>query len=366
MLKPKVNILDFAPNELIDYLVSIGEPTSQIRQLIKGIFTEQVTSFKEMSALSSSLQSKLEEFATLGTLDSLEEIVSEDGHTHKSLFWLEDGNTIESALMFFRNSNTGRERRTVCVSSQVGCPIGCQHCATGRQGFERNLRPNEIINQVLYFLRQLGSTDNVGGLGRGWLSNVVFMGMGEPLANYDNVIKAITILNDQRGLGLGFHQLTLSTSGLAPQIRQLAEENIQVQLAVSLHAANDILRDRLVPINKKYPLAQLMKACWDYSSKTGRKIFIEYALFAGVNDSVEDAAELAILLDNLDCSINLIPGNLTENGGFTPTTVEQAKVFQKQLITSGFRTMLRVSRGADIEAGCGQLRSRWLDGRLHA
>jgi 23S rRNA (adenine2503-C2)-methyltransferase len=188
------------------------------------------------------------------------------------------------------------------------------------------------------------------------------MGMGEPLANYDNVIQAIATLNSPKGMGLGIHQVTLSTVGLAPQIRQLAAENLQFQLAVSLHAASDKLRNRLVPINKKYPLAELISACKEYAAKTGRNIFIEYALFDGINDSLNHAGELARLLDGLPCSINLILGNPAHSNDFKPSTRDAALAFQKKLISSGIRTMLRVSRGVDIEAGCGQLRSRWLSG----
>jgi len=297
-----------------------------------------------------------------GILEPLEERVSADAQTRKVLFRLEDGKTVESALMFSRNSATGRERRTVCVSSQVGCSVGCGFCATGQQGFERNLSPGEIIGQVLFFMRRFGeAAEPEKKAGRGWLTNVVFMGMGEPLANYQNVIQSIATLNSPKGMGLGFHQVTLSTVGLAPQIRQLAAEDLQFQLAVSLHAASDKLRNRLVPINKKYPLEQLISACKEYAAKTRRNIFIEYALFDGINDSINNAGELAHLLDGLGCSINLILGNPTNSNDFTPSSREAALAFQKRLISSGIRTMLRVSRGADIEAGCGQLRSRWLN-----
>lgn len=300
----------------------------------------------------------------LTILEPLEERVSADGQTRKLLFRLEDGRTIESALMFSRSSSTGRERRTVCVSSQVGCAVGCKFCATGRQGFERNLTAGEIIGQVLFFMRRFGgeAAEPAKSKGRGWLTNVVFMGMGEPLANYDNVIQAIAMLNSPKGMGLGFHQVTLSTVGLAPQIRRLAAEELQFQLAVSLHAAGDKLRNRLVPVNKKYPLGELIPACKEYAAKTDRSVFIEYALFEGINDSLNQADELVRLLDGLPCSINLIPGNATGPNDFAPSPREVALAFQKKLISSGIRTMLRVSRGADIEAGCGQLRSRWLGG----
>jgi 23S rRNA (adenine2503-C2)-methyltransferase len=306
------------------------------------------------------------EDAVPGSLEPLEDRVSEDGQTRKMLFRLEDGKTVESALMFFRNPGSGRERRTVCVSSQVGCPVGCKFCATGQQGFERNLSADEITGQVMFFLRYSGveaEKKEHRAAVKGWLTNVVFMGMGEPLANYENVRQAVATLNLPKGLGLGFHQVTLSTAGLVPQIRQLAGEDLQLQMAVSLHAANNELRNRLVPVNKKYPLEQLIPACREYAAKTGRKIFIEYALFEGINDSPDNAEELLRLLEGLDCSINLITGNPTTSNDFQPSSRETALVFQKHLIAGGIRTMLRVSRGADIEAGCGQLRSRWLGKR---
>ena len=299
-----------------------------------------------------------------GAVEPLEERTSADAQTSKVLFRLADGSTIESTLMYYRNPGTGRERRTVCVSSQVGCAVGCPFCATGQQGFKRNLSPDEIISQVLFFLRRAGdgAIDREGRVKRGWLTNVVFMGMGEPLANYDSVRQAVVLLNSPKGMGMGFHQVTLSTAGLVPQIRKLAGENLQFQLAVSLHAANDELRSRLVPLNARYPLAELIPACREYAGKTRRNIFIEYALFKGINDSPDQAAGLLRLLEGLGCSINLILGNATALQDFIPSSRGAALAFQKVLIAGGIRTMLRVSRGADIEAGCGQLRSRWLAG----
>jgi 23S rRNA (adenine2503-C2)-methyltransferase len=313
-----------------------------------------------MPNLNSSLKQKLVKNMNTGTLEPIKEWVSNDAQTQKVLFRLEDNNTIESTLMFFRNPSTGRERRTVCISCQVGCAVGCHFCATGQQGFVRNLSAVEIIDQVLFFSNRFSEnlTEPVKGKNQKWLTNVVFMGMGEPLANYDNVRQAIAILNSPKGMGLGFHQITLSTAGLVPQMRSIAEEPLQFQLAVSLHAANDDLRNRLVPINRKYPLDQLISSCKEYTSKTNRNIFIEYALFDGVNDSLQNADELVCLLDGLKCSINLILGNPIPLSDFQPSPHETALVFQKKLISTGIRTMLRVSRGADIEAGCGQLRSR--------
>ena len=298
--------------------------------------------------------------ADMGTLEPIKEWVSNDTQTRKVLLRLEDNNTIESTLMFFRNPGTGRERRTVCVSSQVGCAVGCPFCATGKQGFVRNLNTNEIIGQIMFFNHRFSvhAPEPVNGKKTKWLTNVVFMGMGEPLANYNNVRQSIAILNSPKGMGLGVHQITLSTAGLVPQIQQITRENLQFQLAVSLHAANDELRNRLVPFNKKYPLGQLISACKAYIVKTKRNVFVEYALFDGINDSIQHADALVSLLGGLTCSINLILGNPIPSSNFQPSSRENALLFQKKLINSGIRTMLRVSRGADIEAGCGQLRSR--------
>jgi len=359
-----VKILDLTPVQLKEYLVFLGEPVSAADRILNYIYRECAVDFKEMTELSTSLRQKLAEQATLSILEPLEERISADAQTRKILFRLDDKNTIESALMLFRNHGTGRERRTVCISSQVGCGIGCRFCATGRQGFVRNLSSGEIIEQVLFFKRDSREKTKEPAKGKSDAgpTHVVFMGMGEPLANYDNVRQAIAMLNRPKGMGLGSRQITLSTSGLVPQIRRITGEDLQFQLAVSLHAANDKLRDRLVPVNKKYPLEQLISACREYTDKTGRNIFIEYALFKEVNDSEKDADELIHLLDGLKCSINLILSNPIPSSDFQPSTGERAGVFQKQLIDGGIRTMLRVSRGADIEAGCGQLRSRWAIG----
>lgn len=357
-----VKLLDLSPAELIQFVKSLGEPASAADRLFRYVHLEAAASLDKMEDLSQSLRHKLNEGSILNILQPVTETISADSQTRKVLFGLEDGKTIESALMLFRNTVTGRERRTVCVSTQVGCALGCPYCATGQQGFERNLSPGEIIGQVLYFARRFGSQalGREAGRRRNWVTHVVFMGMGEPLANYDNVVKAVAILNSQKGMGLGFHQVTVSTAGLAPQIGRLANEKLQFQLAVSLHAAADDLRNRLVPVNRKYPLNHLIPACREYAAATGRKVFIEYALFKGVNDSLYQADALLALLGGLDCSINLIAGNPTCADVYQPSSREQALAFQKRLIAGGIRAMLRASRGSDIEAGCGQLRSRWL------
>jgi 23S rRNA (adenine2503-C2)-methyltransferase len=300
------------------------------------------------------------ESADLVTLKPLGELISADGQTRKMLFELDDGKTIESTLMVYLKPGVSRVRRTVCVSSQVGCPIGCGFCATGQQGFERNLRPGEIIEQILYFRRSVltGPPEETSGAPQSQITNVVFMGMGEPLANYDNVRQAISTLNSPKGLGLGTMQVTLSTAGLVPRIRQLAGDNLQTELAVSLHAATDEVRNRLVPLNEKYPLAQLILACREYSAQKNCRIFYEYALFDGINDAEIDAGNLVNLLQGQDCSVNLILANTTSNRAFQPSSVERALAFQKRVIAGGIRCMIRVSKGVDINAGCGQLKSR--------
>jgi 23S rRNA (adenine2503-C2)-methyltransferase len=356
-----IRILDLTPAQLAEFIKQLGEPVSQADCLLKGVYRDHVSGFEEIAGLRPSLKHKLAERASIVVPEALEERVSTDGQTRKILFRLEDGRTIESTLMLSRVTRTGRERRTVCVSSQVGCPVGCKFCATGRQGFERNLTTGEIIGQVLYFTRRFaGKAIEPSSNGAApWLTNVVFMGMGEPLANLDNVRRALAVINSPKGLALGLHQVTLSTSGFVPQMLQLADEMPQFQMAVSLHAANNELRDVLVPINKKYSLEKLISACREYSVKTRRKIFIEYALFNGINDSMKDADELIRLLSGLLCSVNLIVGNPAGSNEFAPSSMETAFAFQNKLIAGGVRTMLRVSRGADIDAGCGQLKSRW-------
>jgi 23S rRNA (adenine2503-C2)-methyltransferase len=295
----------------------------------------------------------------LSSLTPVEEKISADGQTKKVLFKLDDGKTIESSFMLYGRAGSSRERRTVCVSTQVGCPIGCAFCATGQQGFERNLRAGEIIEQVLHFMRSMNKETDID-LARRCVTNVVFMGMGEPLGNYEAVWQSIEMLNSKQGLNLGARQITISTVGLVPQIQRLASENIHVELAISLHAASDELRNRLVPINRKYPLKQLMAACREYFEKTGRRPTFEYALFRGINDSVGHALELAGLLEGLNCHVNLIAGNPTKSKEFAPSSKKTVRAFQKQLTERRISNTLRLSKGVDIEAGCGQLRSRWI------
>ena len=354
------HLLDISYPQLKELVVSFGEPAYRTDQFLNWVYKKAASSFDEMTDLPHSFRQKLSAGAILFTLIPLEEKISADKQTRKVLFQLGDGKTIESTLMFYEKTALSRERRTVCVSTQVGCSLGCNFCATGQQGFERHLLPGEIIEQVLNFMRLIkGEIPQFeSGLTRRPVTNVVFMGMGEPLANYENVRQAIIMLNSRRGLDLGARQMTVSTAGLVPQICRLADENLPVELAISLHAANDTLRNRLMPVNKIYPLDQLIPACREYFEKTGRRPTFEYALFKGINDSLQNARELAQLLKGLNCSVNIIVGNPTARLEYRSSSLKQADAFQTQLTALGIAATTRISRGTDIEAGCGQLKSR--------
>jgi len=323
-------------------LTSWGEPSYRADQLWCWLYRSFVTDFKVMTDLPKEIREKLAERAYIKSLEPLEEVASEDGSTFKVLFSLWDGQTIESVLMLYNR------RRTVCVSTQVGCPIGCPFCATGKMGFVRNLTPGEIVEQVLYFCRK----------SRKRITNVVLMGMGEPFLNYEATWQAIEALNDPRGFNLGARKITISTVGIVPGIERLSRERLQVGLAVSLHAPNDEIRGELVPINSRYPIENLMKACREYVERTGRRITFEYALMDGVNDSVWQARQLAKLLRGLLCHINLIPLNPVEGSPFRPSPKRKVLAFQEELNKRGIPTTLRVRRGVEIQAGCGQLMSR--------
>jgi len=289
------------------------------------------------------------------------EVVGSDG-TVKTLFALADGKNIESTLMPYTSARN-RRRYTLCLSTQVGCAVGCPFCATGQQGFERNLTPGEIIDQVLYFARWIREQDNetvYSAHSANHITNLVFMGMGEPLANYGALWQAIEMFNSPQGFGLGARNMVISTAGLVPQIKRLSREKLQVGLAISLHASDNALRDKLVPINKRYPLEDLVPACHEYLELTGRRPSFEYVLFEGINDSVEHARSLARLLRGLNCHVNLISANRTADQKFRPPTVSVILSFQRELKRLRITCTLRQGRGLDIAAGCGQLRSHFV------
>jgi len=345
----KTSLLDLTHGQLKELVTSWGEPPYRADQVWGWLYRSLATDFQEMTNLPRELREKLAEATLLQTMKPLEEKVSADGLTRKVLFALRDDQTIESVLMHYER------RHTTCISTQVGCALGCVFCATGQCGFVRNLTAGEIIEQVLYFARQL--TDQGRRTTRP-ITNVVFMGMGEPLANYEATWQAIETLTDDQGFNLGARRITISTVGLVAGIRRLAEEGAQIGLAVSLHAATDELRDRLVPINRRYPLTQLMAACRHYVERTGRRISFEYALIHGINDSVEQARQLAHLLDGVLCHVNLIPLNPVPESPYQPPSPGRVLAFQTELNRLKVPNTLRVERGADIQAGCGQLRSQ--------
>ena len=346
MTKKIAGITGLTQTQLSNLVESMGEPNYRAKQLNKWIYRSLALSFEEMSDLPADFRQKLAATVRLHSLKPVHETTGRDG-TMKILFRLADGLTVESALMSYpRDGDEGRA--TACLSTQAGCAIGCPFCATSRQGFQRNLTPGEIIDQALYLAHR----------SRQRPTNIVFMGMGEPLANYDALLQAIERLNSPEGFGLGARNMVVSTAGLVPQIEKLSREKFQTGLAVSLHASDNKLRDRLVPINRKYPLEQLIPACRDYFLETGRRVSFEYVLFKNVNDSAGQAQSLARLLYGLNCHVNLIAANDTGDAAFQPPPRRDILNFERILKESGINATLRQPRGQDIDAGCGQLRSR--------
>lgn len=361
MVIAPVGITDLTTARLQELLVSLDEPSYRVKQLQHWIYQRLALSFDEMTDLPQAFRQRLAREIRLHSLVAGHEVTGGDG-TVKTLFALNDGKTIESTLMGYQTKGYGC-RYTVCLSTQVGCPIGCPFCATGQQGFERHLTPGEIIEQVLYFARRLRNQDEEGkgntNRSRNLVTNVVFMGMGEPLANYDALWQAIETLNSPQGLELAARNMVISTAGLVPQIKRLSQEKLQVRLAVSLHASENALRNKLVPINRRYPLEQLIPVCREYGETTGRRLSFEYVLFHGINDSVLQARSLARLLQGLNCHVNLIPANRTANPTFQPPPEPTVLAFEQELTHSHVTGTLRQRRGWDIDAGCGQLRSRF-------
>ena len=327
---------DATREDLADLLT--GEPTFRVKQVWDGLH-QRVLSPEAMTELPAPLRARLADALPPALTPSLES-VSRDGETVKWLWTLDDGALVETVLMHYR------DRSTVCVSSQAGCAMGCGFCATGQAGFERHLSTGEIVEQVAVAIQRARPRR---------LSNVVLMGMGEPMANYDRVWPAIERMHGD--MGLSARHLTISTVGIVPGIRRLAGEALPVNLAVSIHAANDALRDELVPINKRYPLAELMDACAEYSAAKGRRLSFEWALIAGTNDRGSDATELAALARPLGAHVNLIPLNPTPGYLTVGTSTEGVRRFRDALVALGVNATVRRNRGTDIDAACGQLRA---------
>lgn len=346
MTTDKVNLLDLSYDELRELVVGWGEPRFRAEQIWRWVYHTLTDDPNEMTNLPKELRQRLMEQAYIGRLEVAGTIASEDGLAEKVVFQTADGHLLEAVLMRYTNRNT------VCVSSQVGCPVGCTFCATGQAGFERDLTTGEIAAQVLYFARQLREEN-------AHVSNVVFMGMGEPMLNFDAVWKAILNLHDREGLSLGARRFTVSTAGVVPGMERMAQESLPVGLAVSLHAPDDALRDRLVPINRRYPLGRLLEASRVYIRHVGRRVTFEYVLAHGLNDSDEHALQTAELLQGLLCHVNLIPLNPTPDCDYEAPDSEKVLHFQEILVNNGIRTTVRLRRGIDIQAGCGQLRGQY-------
>ncbi|MDD5190608.1 MAG: 23S rRNA (adenine(2503)-C(2))-methyltransferase RlmN [Dehalococcoidales bacterium] len=350
-------ITDLKPGELIQIVTSLQEPVYRARQVSAWVYQKYARTFAEMTDLPASFREKLAAKISLHCLEPVNEIKALDG-TVKVLLKTPEGSTIESALMLYA-PGAGRPRTTVCLSSQVGCVIGCLFCATGQQGFIRNLTAGEIVDQVLYWQRYVKDNPNDRGEGADHITNVVFMGMGEPFMNYAAVWQAIESINSPEEVGIGARNITISTAGLVPEILKLSQEKLQVGLAISLHAPDNALRDKLVPVNRKYPLERLMQACREYLLKSGRRLSFEYIMLKGINDSVAQAGMLARLLAGMNCHVNLIPANTTDKGKYQPSPMLVVRAFQAELERGGINCTVRQSRGQDIKAGCGQLKSRF-------
>ena len=337
------NIYGYSKEDLEERFIKWGQPKFRAKQITQWIYEKGVSDFEQMTNLPKDLRSKLQESFSFGVLTVDVEQCSKDG-TRKRLYRLQDGKQVESVLMPYQDG-----RRTACISSQAGCAMGCSFCATGQMGFARHLSAEEIFEQAQRFsleLQQKGER----------LSNIVLMGMGEPFHNYNAVIEAIGLLRDR--LGIGARKITLSTVGLVPKIRAFAKEGLQVKLAISLHSTLNEQRNQLMPINRKYPIEELMDACKEFVEATNRRITFEYALIAGENDTPEEAERLRDLLQGLMCHVNVIPLTPTQGYEGSPSDPARVNTFVRILEQGGIPATIRVRRGIDIDAGCGQLQSK--------
>ena len=345
------NLLGLSRAQLEDYLAGLGEKPYRAHQLMKWIYRQGESDFDQMTDISKSLRERLKELAEIRPPEIVAEQLSDDG-TRKWLLGTDANQAIE--MVFIPEADRG----TLCISSQVGCPLDCSFCATGKQGFNRNLSSSEIAGQVWLAKRLLGETALAA---ERVISNVVFMGMGEPLANYRNVVPVLQLLIDELGFELSRRRVTLSTSGLVPNLEKLADD-CNVALAVSLHAPNDELRDRLVPINRTHPIGELLDACWVYAKKhNNRQVTFEYVMMDGVNDRPAQARKLARLLRHRPAKVNLIPFNPFPGTEYRCSPAQRIDEFRQILLDSGIMTTTRRTRGQDIDAACGQLAGKVMD-----
>lgn len=335
-------VFDLDQKDLISLFETWGEPAYRARQVWEGLYQHYYDSPNQFSSLPKALRNRMAAELRFTVFQPTQIMDSSDGQTRKTLFEMPDHSLIEVVLMRYD------QRRTLCISTQAGCAMGCVFCATGQMGFKRHLTSGEIVAQVIHYARLLHQE----GL---TVSNVVLMGMGEPFHNYDNTMAAIDRLNDSDGFNMGARRFTISTVGLVPSIRRFADEKRQINLAISLHFADDEARLAMMPVNKRYGVAELMEACRYYAAQTGRRVTFEWALIQGVNDTPEAARKLASLLKGLICHVNAIPLNPTPRFSGHATNRERAAAFKKVLTDAGVPCTIRIRRGIDIQAGCGQL-----------
>lgn len=336
-----IDLKNFLYHELEEFLIGLGEKKFRAGQIYKWLH-QGVCDYDEMTDISKQLRDKLKEVSYVSTLEIERKLVSKLDGTVKYLFRLPDGNCIESVVMRYHHG------LTICISTQIGCRMGCRFCASTIGGLCRSLTAGEILNQVIFAQKDMGER----------ISNIVLMGIGEPLDNYDNVVKFLHNVNNDKGINIGLRHITLSSCGLVPQIYKLADEDMPITLTISLHAPDDETRDKIMPINKKYKTDELLKACDYYQKKTGRRLSFEYSLISGVNDSQEDAKKLAAKIKPLHAHVNLIPVNKVEEREYKKGTKDEINSFLKHLNNCGINATVRRELGADISASCGQLRKK--------
>lgn len=340
-MEKKVNLLDMTVEEIRTMLVNMGQAGFRAKQIFKWL-AKGIRDIDEMTDISKELRSELKEVSYIGSLKIVKKLVSKVDGTVKYLFELRDKNIIESVLMKYKHGYS------TCISSQVGCRMGCNFCASTGIGFVRDLSPGELLDQIISIQNDIG----------GRISNIVIMGIGEPFDNYENIVKFLRIVHSPEGLNVGYRRVTISTCGLVPGILKLAEENMPVNLSISLHAPNDEIRGKIMPINKKYSIDKIIEACKIYTGVTKRRITFEYILISGINDSKENAVELANKIKGILCHVNLIPMNDIESDNFKRSSKERTEEFKRILQQKGIETTIRRELGEDINAACGQLRRK--------
>ena len=341
----KQDIMLYSLDELKEYLNSIGENPFRAKQIYEWLHQKLVESFDDMTNISKNLKEKLNNDFYIQSLEMVQVLTSKIDGTQKFLFRLNDGNVIESVLMRYKHGNS------VCISTQVGCRMGCRFCASTLDGLVRNLKPSEMLEEIYYIQRY--SKERV--------SNIVLMGSGEPMDNFDNVLAFVKAISDENGLHISQRNITISSCGLAEKIKELADSNVQVTLALSLHAADDETRKQLMPIAYKYSIREVLEACQYFFDKTGRRITFEYSLVAGVNDTKEEAAKLVHLIKGMNCHVNLIPVNPIKERDFKRSTKVNIALFKGHLEKNGINATVRREMGSDIQGACGQLRKSFIE-----